>query len=526
MGCDFCRRKKRKTYSEEGYEDVPLYKNSINSTLDNINKNIPSDEFEEEKAKELVKYLLSNDFKFYKNQLFDVINLSSKEFRILFNGDSDYIYNVKNQKDFKKLALKFENFSLLLNEWYQNDKEYYECLRPLWKDFTVLNKLANLEDDELEKKLEFANYHNWDKKIKDEFKGIINNTDDISHKFKIFINEKYKELDDVIKNLQKAKKSIEVTEKKEETKTKNFCIKENIDIITDKIIENLVPVFFNSFNAKKEKEEEKNGKKQDSKKTELTNNQTNKLIKNVAKMYITGEIPKDFDAKKTLNEIQTLVKNINCIKFFQPKSEIKGFIDKKFIAYGILGLSYLNLCYNIFSTYTFIVNSDTKIEELEKKLNQIKEDYRRHKKEINILPTDDIEEAMRKIEEIRLKFEEDKANIKKLIEEIESEIKNQKSQKNKGFLKIFSSVGVMGMNTILANTSSNSKTEYGLSALFNGISVATDVTAIVKITKNVERLKKLLDEAKEEEENIKKGIEELNKKYINYQKKINPNEYK
>jgi predicted nuclease with TOPRIM domain len=82
------------------------------------------------------------------------------------------------------------------------------------------------------------------------------------------------------------------------------------------------------------------------------------------------------------------------------------------------------------------------------------------------------------------------------------------------------------MNTILANTSSNSKTEYGLSALFNGISVATDVTAIVKITKNVERLKKLLDEAKEEEENIKKGIEELNKKYINYQKKINPNEYK
>ena len=63
---------------------------------------------------------------------------------------------------------------------------------------------------------------------------------------------------------------------------------------------------------------------------------------------------------------------------------------------------------------------------------------------------------MRKIEEIRLKFEEDKAQIKQLIEDIEKEIKNQNSEINNNIFKIISSFGMMILNTIFSYKSSNS----------------------------------------------------------------------
>ena len=111
---------------------------------------------------------------------------------------------------------------------------------------------------------------------------------------------------------------------------------------------------------------------------------------------------------------------------------------------------------------------------------------------------------MRKIEEIGLLFEEDKYDIEILIQDIEKEIKGQQSEKNKGFFKIFTNLGMMGFNVILAKDTL--KCEYGISALFNGISAATDATAIVKIEKNIEKLYKLLEEAKEEEKKFKKRL--------------------
>ena len=128
MGCDCKRKRIMLAFEEEGPTTL---------TDEKVN------EFDEEKAKELVKYLLSSDLKFYQSQLYDVINLNSKEFRKLFEGDSDYIYNVKNQDNFKKLAVKFENFAIILKEWYQNGKEYYVCLKQLWKNFINLYDLKD-----------------------------------------------------------------------------------------------------------------------------------------------------------------------------------------------------------------------------------------------------------------------------------------------------------------------------------------------------------------------------------------------
>ena len=78
----------------------------------------------------------------------------------------------------------------------------------------------------------------------------------------------------------------------------------------------------------------------------------------------------------------------------------------------------------------------------------------------------------------------------------------------------------MGFNAVVAINNKN--TEYGLSALFNGISIATDTKAIIQIGKNVEKLESLFKEAKEEEKKIKEAIKELDTKYNDYQLKIRP----
>ena len=127
---------------------------------------------------------------------------------------------------------------------------------------------------------------------------------------------------------------------------------------------------------------------------------------------------------------------------------------------------------------------------------------------------------MRKIEEIRLNFEKDKYEIEILIQDIEKEINNQESQKNQSFFKIFTNIGMMGLNVAIASNNKNVK--YGISAIFNGLSAATDATAIIYIRKNIDELKKLLKEAKEEEKKIEESIKELNQKYKDYQLKPAP----
>ena len=515
MGCD-CKKKANPIPIEEMYEDM----------LKEKQKKLEMDDFDEDKAKELVKSLLSIDLKFYRSQMYDVINLDSKEFRKLFEGDSDYIYNVKNQESFKKLAIKFENFSILLVEWYKKDKKYHVCLKQLWKNFiNIYDLLKDIDDEEkLEKKLKSTNYKNWDEEIKEDFKIIIRNSKDMTEKFKVFLQTEFKELDNVIKELKKTETVIEKTEEKE--KTKNFCIKDNINMITDKIIEAVFPIYLNKINTnKKEEYSNQSGNSTNSDKNHkgtMSKFKMTQIIKNITSTYITGEIPKDFNLTEALNGMESLVNQIGCMKYLQPliKDNLGKIINNDYTAYAIMGLSFLNLCYNIISTYTFLDNSKNIIKEFEQRLDNIKKKFRIHKQEISLLPPDDVEEAMRKIEEIRLNFEKDKYEIEILIQDIEKEINNQESQKNQSFFKIFTNIGMMGLNVAIASNNKNVK--YGISAIFNGLSAATDATAIIYIRKNIDELKKLLKEAKEEEKKIEESIKELNQKYKDYQLKPAP----
>ena len=505
MGC-LCKRKK------------PIKENNIldSISIENIKlKKVVMDDFDEEKAKELAKELLSIDLQFYRNQIYDVINLDSNEFRKLFEGKSDYIYKVRDQDNFKKLAIKFENFKPLLNEWYKKDNEYHVCLKQLWKNFVNLYDLKDLDEEEIEKKLKYTNYKNWKEEIKQEFRIIIRDSTKLPSEFLNFVETEFKELDSVIKELKKAKKSLEKIEKKDNSN--NFCIKENIDMIISTILESVFPSYLEKI--------KKEGDDDSSKTKELSTNAISQIIKNVIKTYITGEISKDFNWNETLKNISGLIDQFGGAKYFIPliKDNYKSITNNNYTAYGILGLSYINLCYNIISTYVFLDNSKTKITELEKRLKNIKKKFNIHKDEVDLLNLSDIEDSMRKIETIRLRFEEDKFDIEILIQDIQKEIEEHNSQKKNKYFKIFTNLGMMGFNTILAKDTL--KCEYGISAVFNVVSAATDVVAISEIGKNIEKLQKLLEEAKEEEKKIIEAIEELKKKYKECQS-IKPLGYK
>ena len=75
------------------------------------------DNFNEEKARSYVNYLLENDVKTYNKLIPEIQSLNAEEFEKLFKGE-EYNYNVTNKKEFKQLANKFDNF-FKLNEYYE-----------------------------------------------------------------------------------------------------------------------------------------------------------------------------------------------------------------------------------------------------------------------------------------------------------------------------------------------------------------------------------------------------------------------
>ena len=484
------------------------------------------DSFDEQKARKLVTELLNSDIEIYKNQLPDVLNLNSEEFKKLFEGDSDYDYSVKNKVKFKKLALKFENCSVLLTEWYKKGENYHECLKDIWRRFNVLFELSKLDDDALEKKLDsICKSKCWTTDIREEFKILIQNATDMSDKFKIFLEQDIKELDDVIKNIKKSQTAIEKKEK-ENKEAKNVKLDVNTKSIIEKILDSAIPSFLDNLNS--EYSNNKISIEEKDKITKLTDNQKQQLIKSTFLKYATGDIG-HFDLTKALEDAKTIGENLNYTKLFSSDTKKKAeiIINSNMTAHAILGLSFLNLCNNIYGTYELFSNSAKQIKIFTDRLNAIEASFYKHKNQIPLIDCDKYDEAMRQIEEIRLKFEEDKDNLQQLINEIEAALMDQKSEKNK---RIFQAIvsGVVGVASGVAGglTEGSNKAEYSIASIFSGINTVTNTVDIVKLQSNIKQYKQLLNRARSLENKIKEQIDILNQKYREIQKSDFPDIYK
>ena len=508
MGCNYCRKNIKKISSQNIYDDLqPTVVDTIeNIKNDNIEKDVEIDDFDYEKAKSLVKYLLNSDYEYFKSLLYEVMNLNNKEFKCLFYGDSDYDYNIRFEKKsrFKKLAIKFENFAILLSEWYLKDKKYHECLKELWRNFIDLFYINNLNESDLKEHLKCTNYQNWDIEIKVEFKNIIKNSSNLKEKFKEFLKEEFQDLEEVIKTMKKTEQTIL---KEQDNKEGNIFIIENLKSISNKILEQLLPLYFEHINSKNDNE-----------KTKITSNMTQKLITTIATSYATGDLLNDLaNPKNYINNLQNLIDHTNIRLNFKSFERI---IDNNATAYGILGISFLNVCFSMFSTDTFLKESDVKIGKLRKRLENIKEKFERHKKQVTLIDLDDIDKAMKEIEKLRFLFEEDKDDIRRLVEDINIQMKELDIESTKKYLNLYSTGGMIVLNTVLGVYTRNYA--YGISSIFNGVSIYNEYDAIQKIKSKIQELDSLLKEAKEEEKKILEEISLLNRKYKQLQFKIAP----
>ena len=160
--------------------------------------------FDEKKARNLVKILLEKDISYYKNLIPTIDTFNSEDFMNLFDGNSDHNYNTPKIANIKRLAYKFENFSPILYEFYDDNKSY-EYLIELWVEYPNMENLILKDADKISSELSsiLPNYSSWPNNIKKKLIKSIKNIKLVCKEIKKKIEKEYQDIDAVLKNLTK-----------------------------------------------------------------------------------------------------------------------------------------------------------------------------------------------------------------------------------------------------------------------------------------------------------------------------------
>lgn len=479
--------------------------------MDNGNNEI---KFVEEKARELVYYLLTNDTNIFKKLIPEIKAMDSNSFKNLFNGTpfksennkDGYDYQVQNKKSFERLLDKFDNFNVILEAWYL-DQKYYEYLKKLWRNYISIESLRNKSDNEFEFEKFLENYDidykKWPQNIKNDFKIQINNT----KKTEIWEDKKkneYKneasELKNLMKKLQKFKNLIEDEPEME-------IYKENTDKLIDKL------------------------------KTFLDD-----LFEKIKKFFSNKKIKKILEYLSYLSSGSIIIPSSNNINLFSPeesnninnnfnydeyypdienendykdggfsKETIKEFFENNFVVFLYTAVSFLNLGWSV---YQYIQASKelkkikNDIKGYKKELKKINENFNEHKEKLGILP-DDFKESIKLIKEIFTLISQDYQQLDNLIKKIEESIEISNQYKNESTMGLIGS-GLLSIFGIVGGIfARNGKSIlYGFSAFSNIISAFSHGSTLIESSKLIKELRKVVNNALEQKNKI---IEELDK---------------
>ena len=153
--------------------------------------------YEENVARQLVYTLLEEDINFYKILIPEIKSLDSEDFEKLFNGDTSYDYKSCKKNKLKRLALKFYEFQIIIEQWYR-DKSKHKYIKDLWINNPNLNLLIGKEKEAIYNILNknLNDFSSWDNEIKESLFNLINQTtiDEKIMEQKIQENEKLKNL--------------------------------------------------------------------------------------------------------------------------------------------------------------------------------------------------------------------------------------------------------------------------------------------------------------------------------------------
>ena len=528
MGCLFnlCCKKRNNNFIEDGNIKV-MKEELIPEPDDNVVKITVTDSFNEEKAREVIIILLNYD-NFYKELIPEIKNLNDDEFRKLFEGEFGYDYTItdRNKKEkFKNFAKKIASYKLILKEWYNKGDNYIECLKEIFKEFYDFYELSKLSRNELENELaNICKSQFWTIEIKDELKDLIKHSEDMSEQLKSFLEIKLVELNDALKEISKSRKIIAETETKNEGK-KNIIIDSSFESLMNNILDNSIDIFLETYNS----DCKNNNFSNEDKIIKLDDLERKNLIKKMIKKYASNDFG-EFNYKNGVETLKNITEKINLCKLFSSdtKDKISIAAKNKMIPHIILGISFLNLCNNIYYTYQLFADSNNKIQYFGEKLEKIKSNFIKHKKQIPLIKGDDYEKEKQMIEELGLKIEEDKEAVEQLIDELNSSIQEQKDEKGK---RIFKAVvdGIKLVATSIGGVKSEEKSkkaEFAFSSIFSGVSLISDSIDIVKLQSNINKFKGFLKEAKLLKQEINDELKKLNQKYLDLQKMQLPHTYR
>ena len=475
--------------------------------------------FEEKYARKIINLLLENDIASYKNWLNEIKSFNSEQIDNLLNGN-EYSYPVSNQKSFQKVIDKFNNFQFFLQEWYKDEK-YYSYLIQIWKSNLCIESLDNelLQNEKsLTKFLESNSIHysQWPNDVKNDFKTIVKNT----------VGTIYSEIEDQIDKKPEIKACIngieEVKEKInniDEISDKN--VKENMNNTGTGIIMTLfaglmLGAAYGTSKLREYLEKKKFVKKIYENMIKPNMKKAKKICENICKKIKlkTDGIMRFFSRKNTFKDITTKVKNgkLNNLNFDECLSA--AFKDKmvsKIICGIHASLSFINLGWSIYefcNVCSEIKKIDIKIEGYRNKLKSIKESFNSHLKEIKL--EDDINDFIQKANYILINIQKDQKELEDLITKIKEDIERLKNNRNKAIGGTILSVALGGIGGVGCALTGNAVAfTYGISAATNAISGILHISDWVKCQNKINDLQKLLQEAREESEIMRKEIDSL-----------------
>lgn len=493
------------------------------------------DNFNEEKARSYVNYLLEKDVKTYNKLIPEIQSLNSEEFEKLFKGE-EYNYNVINKKEFKQLANKFDNF-FKLNEYYEEDK-YYPYIRDLWLKNICLEDLGKNDYTHKLKKFDIK-YEEWSNDFKEKFVQLLLSTEqtrvyELKDKFKDQYNSYYQ----LIQTLNGLKQKFE-------DKPENKGYSDTCDKITNTIIcpifKTLLTLGFGAYanNIVKEASIIKGqnliitdivdelvsetseyglfeGRRINNKK-KLAENMFNKLKEMICEdsnqTYALNLDLDDISKCKwyefhpnndgTLNlDYQVTAKNGEMLHYnsnLNLKELLETILKDNVCSLAILAASVINVGYSIYN-FNQICEEYKNLVEIDKEFEEIKESFNSHKKLLEKLP-DRITDAVDYINGIIKYIRDDYSHLNNHINNI-----NQKIQKAED-IKFKSKIGMgvsIGLGLLSLGGSLLSIGQNLFTASVNGISTAGNAFALKKNYDSYELSKKVISELNEK---LKRAID-------------------
>ena len=505
--------------------------------------------FNEEKARKCVYYLLKNDSPSFKKFIPEIKVMDSDSFENLFQGtpfknknekedeDEGYDYKVKNKKQFEKLLDKFDNFSLILEDWYRDEK-YYEYLKELWVKYISIENLKERDDKKLEELLKANNidYINWPEDIKDDFKTKINNTSKTRiMAIKSIIENDLSEYNKVIQELTYYRNTINNKKKEEENKIYEINARNIIKRVLGSALIFAIGKAFNMGLKAVDEKEIKALKKYilNNNKVGLNQSKVNSLVERLLET-IEGEsetkIHKIYKLREGFSSESYFKNPADCywysdgtlnfedeigvyghegkLNYLNLDQRAKAFFKSKAVCGMHAALSFLNLVWSI-AQLKKTCDGFKEVKQYEIRLNGITKEFNDHKKSIGILP-DDSRESSKKIKEVLSLIWEDYKKIELLIKDINNSILSQERQQKQAILGTGASVilGAVGAaGSIL--TCNITSAFYATSTVWNVVSGICDASSFILSRKIVKELSDIRTKAEKQSKEIQKEIDNL-----------------